>query len=152
MSRLLTVLMLYLAGYDIVRYISYEAQINKYKAGYYDALQISSQNWRENKNDYVPYIINFLQILYRCFKDLDDAFTDIALKKAKKSERVESILLGTIVPISKQEIMQKVPDISVKTVELVLGKMLKENKIKKIGTYKDARYMRNEVYPVSRIF
>ena len=48
--------------------------------------------------------------------------------------------------------MQKVPDISVKTVELVLGKMLKENKIKKIGTYKDARYMRNEVYPVSRIF
>ena len=144
--------MLYLAGYDIVRYISYEAQINKYKAGYYDALQISSQNWRENKNDYVPYIINFLQILYRCFKDLDDAFTDIALKKAKKSERVESILLGTIVPISKQEIMQKVPDISVKTVELVLGKMLKENKIKKIGTYKDARYMRNEVYPVSRIF
>ena len=142
-SRLLTVLMLYLAGYDIVRYISYEAQINKYKAGYYDALQISSQNWHDNKSDYVPFIINFLQVLYRCFKDLDDAFTDIALKKAKKSERVESILLASIVPISKQEILQKVPDISVKTIELVLGKMLKENKIKKIGTYKDARYMRN---------
>jgi hypothetical protein len=72
-----------------------------------------------------------MQILYRCYKDLDESFTDISLKKAKKSERVESILLDAIVPISKQDIMQKVPDISVKTVELVLGKMLKEKKIKK---------------------
>ena len=143
-SRLITVLLLYISGYDIVRYISYEGQINKYKAGYYEALQISSESWHENKNDYVPFIINFMQILYRCYKDLDESFTDISLKKAKKSERVESILLGAIVPISKQDIMQKVPDISVKTVELVLGKMLKEKKIKKIGTYKDARYTRND--------
>lgn len=40
--------------------------------------------------------------------------------------------------------MKKVPDISIKTVELVLGRMLKEDKIKKIGTYKDARYTRND--------
>ena len=49
------------------------------------------------------------------------------------------------VPISKQDIAEKVPDISVKTIELVLSKMLKENKIKKIGSYKDARYMRNNM-------
>ncbi len=143
-SRLLTVLLLYLSGYDIVRYISYEGQINKYKAGYYEALKVSSESWHDNKNDYIPFIINFMQILYRCYKDLDEAFTDISLKKAKKSERVESILLNAIVPISKQDIIQKVPDISVKTIELVLGKMLKEKRIKKIGTYKDARYTRND--------
>lgn len=51
--------------------------------------------------------------------------------------------MGAIVPVSKQDIMAKVPDVSVKTVELVLNKMLKERKIKKIGTFKDARYMRN---------
>ena len=145
-SRLITVLLLYMSGYDIVRYISYEGQINKYKAGYYEALQTSSESWHENKNDYVPVIVNFLQILYRCYKDLDESFTDISLKKAKKSERVENILLGAIVPISKQDILQKVPDISVKTVELVLGRMLKEKRIKKIGTYKDARYTRNDNY------
>ena len=144
-SRLLTVLLLYLSGYDIVRYVSYEGQVNKYKASYYESLEQSSRGWHENKNDYVPVIINFLQIIYRCFKDLDESFTDISLKKAKKSERVESILLGAIVPISKQDIAEKVPDISVKTIELVLSKMLKDNKIKKIGTYKDARYMRNNM-------
>ena len=141
-SRLLTVLLLYLSGYDIVRYISYEGQINKYKDSYYEALKTSSEKWHDNENDYVPFIVNFLQLLYRCFKDLDESFTDITLKKAKKSERVESILMGAIVPVSKQDIIAKVPDISVKTVELVLSKMLKENKIKKIGSYKDARYMR----------
>ena len=142
-SRLLTVLLLYKSGYDIVKYISFEGQINKYKDSYYEALRVSSDKWHENENDYVPFIVNFLQVLYKCFKDLDESFTDISLKKAKKSERVESILMGAIVPVSKQDIIAKLPDVSVKTVELVLGKMLKDNKIKKIGTYKDARYMRN---------
>ena len=141
-SRLLTVLLLYSFGYDIVRYISYEGQVNKYKESYYEALRISSEGWHENENDYVPFIINFLQILYKCFKELDNSFTEISLKKAKKSERVESVLLSAMTPISKQEIIEKVPDISVKTVELVLSKMLKDNKITKIGTFKDARYMR----------
>ena len=51
--------------------------------------------------------------------------------------------MNAIVPVSKQDIAAKVPDISIKTIELVLRKMLKEKKIKKIGTYKDARYMKN---------
>lgn len=141
-SRLLTVLLLYHSGYDIVKYISYEGQVNKYKENYYAALEQASVSWHEEKNDYIPFVLNFLQILYRCFKDLDDSFMKISLKKAKKSERVESILLSAIVPISKQEIQNKLPDVSIKTIELVLGKMLKDNRITKIGTYKDARYMR----------
>lgn len=142
-SRLLTVLLLYLSGYDIVRYISFEGQINRYKDSYYEALKSSSLEWHENKNDYVPFMVNHLQILYKCFKDLDESFTEISLKKAKKSERVENVLMGAIVPVSKQDIMARLPDISIKTVELVLGRMLKEKKIIKIGSYKDARYMRN---------
>lgn len=142
-SRLLTVLILYQSGYDIVSYISLEGQINKYRDEYYEALKASSESWHDNNNDYTPFIVYFLQIMYRCFKDLDDSFTTISLKKAKKSERVESILLDAAVPVSKNEILDKVPDVSVKTVELVLRRMLKEKKIKKIGTYRDARYMRN---------
>ena len=142
-SRLLTVLLLYMSGYDIVKYISFEGQINRYKDSYYDALRESSGSWHENENDYVPFIINFLQTLYRCYKDLDDAFMEISLKKAKKSERIKNVLLSAVVPVSKQDILDKVPDVSVKTVELVLNRMLKEGTIRKIGTFKDARYFRN---------
>ena len=143
-SRLLTVLLLYSSGYDIVRYVSFERQVEKYKAGYYETLKTSSEGWHENENDYIPFVIFFLQILYRCFKDLDDSFMDISLKKAKKSERVKNILLSAIVPISKQEVAEKMPDVSIQTIELVLNQLLKEKEIKKIGTYKDARYIRNK--------
>lgn len=141
-SRLMSVLMLYIAGYDICKYISFEGQINEYKDSYYQALQKSSVGWHENANDYMPFVINFLQLLYRCFKNLDDSFTEISLKKAKKSERVEAVLLSAIVPISKADVMHKLPDVSVKTVELVISKLLKTGKIDKIGTYRDARYIR----------
>jgi Fic family protein len=142
LSRLLTVFLLYRARYDIGRYMSIEGQINKYKESYYSALEQSSVGWHENKNDYTPFIVHFMQILYRCYKELDESFMDITLKKARKSERVEALLLNAIVPVSKSDILNKVPDISVKTVELVLGKMLKEGKIVKIGSYRNARYMK----------
>jgi Fic family protein len=141
-SRLLTVLMLYIAGYDIGKYISVENQINEYKESYYAALEQSSDGWHDNKNDYIPFIVNFLQILYKCFKELDESFMDISLKKAKKSERVEAVLMGAVVPISKADIEDKLPDVSVKTIELVLNRMLKDEKIEKIGTYRNARYMK----------
>jgi len=141
-SRLLTVLMLYISGYDIGKYISIENQIKKYKESYYAALEASSSGWHENKNDYTPFMVNFLQILYKCFKKLDESFMDISLKKAKKSERVEAVLMGAIAPISKADIEEKIPDVSVKTIERVLNKMLKEEKIEKIGSYRDARYIK----------
>lgn len=141
-SRLLTVLMLYIAGYDIGKYISVENQINEYKESYYAALEQASDGWHENKNDYIPFIVNFLQILYKCFKELDESFMDISLKKAKKSERVEAVLMGAVVPISKADIEDKLPDVSVKTIELVLNRMLKDAKIEKIGSYRNARYMK----------
>lgn len=141
-SRLLTIFLLYKHGYDIGRYISVEAQINEYKEAYYRALEESSSGWIENQNDYVPFIIYSLQILYRCYKLLDGGFTEIALKKAKKSERVEAVVMNALVPISKAEIAEKLPDVSIKTVESVLNKLQKNGKIQKIGSYRNARYMK----------
>jgi Fic family protein len=141
-SRLLTILLLYKHGYDIGRYISIEQQINRYREAYSEALEKSSLNWHSNENDYTPFMINFMQILYRCYKELDDRFIDGALHKAKKSERVRAIVLNSLVPISKQEIAAKAPDISIKTVELVLGQLQKNGEIKKIGSFRDAKYMR----------
>ncbi len=51
MSRLLTLLLLYRAGYIVGKYISIEMQIEKTKDTYYDALQASSVGWHEGTND-----------------------------------------------------------------------------------------------------
>lgn len=53
MSRLLSLLLLYKNGYDAGKYVSFEEQINNYKAYYYEALQQSSKGWAENENSYL---------------------------------------------------------------------------------------------------
>lgn len=141
-SRLLTLLLLYKSDFDIGKYISIENMINEYKNEYYEALSNSSKNWDTNKNDYEPFIIYMIQIIYKCYMKLDEDILDMIDKKLNKSDRIETVLLNSIVPISKREISDKFPDISNKLIENVLSKLLKEKKIIKIGNFKNATYYR----------
>ena len=141
-SRLLSLLLLYKNGFDVGKYISYEEQINKYKDLYYDALQRSSAGWETNENDYFPFIQNFLSMLYMCYKELDKRFAVVSGKKINKTARIEATVLNSLTSLSKAEICAIHPDISPSTVEAVLGKMLKEGKIKKTGASKNTKYIR----------
>ena len=143
MSRLLSLLLLYKAGFDAGKYISFEEQINKNKKSYYEALQKSSENWENNANDYLPFIENFIFTLLVCYKELDKRFALIQSNKVSKQERVEQTILHSLLPLGKQEINYILPDISVTTIEMVVSQMLKQGKIKKIGTFKDAKYIKN---------
>lgn len=140
-SRLLTLLLLYKSDYDICKYVSFEEQINYAKGAYYRALYESSQGWHENQNSYIPFIENFLMILYKCYKELDQRFSTINGKRLKKSERIEQTVLNSILPISKSEICEFLPDVSVTTVEAVLGKMVKEGTVRKLGQARNIKYV-----------
>ena len=144
MSRLLSLLLLYKNGYDTGKYVSFEEQINNYKSYYYDSLKKSSYYWHENKNDYIPFIENFLSTLYRCCKELDKRFAVLHGKKVTKTARVEACVLNSLTPISKSEICKIHPDISPTTVEAVLGTMLREGLIKIIGSGRSSKYIRNK--------
>lgn len=143
MSRLLSLLLLYKNGFDAGKYISFEEQINHYKARYYEALRLSSEGWNANENDYFPFIQNFLSTLYMCYKELDKRFAVVHGRKVTKSARIEATVLGSLTPISKAEICAIHPDISPTTVEAVLGKMVKDGSIKRIGASRNSRYIRN---------
>ncbi len=143
MSRLLSLLLLYKNGFDAGKYISFEEQINRYKDLYYDALQRSSTGWDTNANDYFPFMQNFLSTLYMCYKELDKRFAVVHGKRITKSARIEATILGSLAPISKAEICAIHPDISPTTVEAVLGKMVRDGQIKRIGASRGSRYIRN---------
>ena len=144
MSRLLSLLLLYKNGFDAGKYISFEEQINNHKAYYYEALRQSSAGWDTNENDYFPFIRNFLSTLYMCYRELDKRFAVLQGKRVTKTARVEATVLESLTPLSKSEICAIHPDISPTTVEAVLGRMIKAGQIKRIGTFKNARYIRNE--------
>ena len=140
-SRLLSLLLLYKNDYDICKYVSFEKQINQSKEHYYQALYESSQNWHENKNSYIPFMENFLLTLYKCYKELDQRFSVINGKRLKKNERIEQTVLNSVLPVSKTEICEILPDVSVTTIEATLGKLVKEGKVKKIGQSRSTKYV-----------
>ncbi|MBQ6899849.1 MAG: Fic family protein [Firmicutes bacterium] len=142
MSRLLSLLLLYKNGYDAGKYVSFEEQINNFKAYYYEALQQSSAGWHENGNSYVPFMENFLSMLYMCYKELDKRFAVVNGKKITKTARIEATVLNSLVPVSKADICAVLPDVSPTTVEAVLSKMVKSGQIRKIGQSRMTRYIR----------
>lgn len=143
MSRLLSLLLLYKNGYDAGKYVSFEEQINNSKEYYYESLRVSSEGWHTNENDYVPFIQNFLSTLYMCYKELDKRFAVLNGRKVTKKARVEAMILNSLTPLSKAEICKILPDVSPTTVEAVLGVMVKSGTIKKIGSGRNLKYIRN---------
>lgn len=142
MSRLLSLLLLYKNGFDAGKYVSFEEQINNYKAYYYEALKQSSDDWETNNNSYFPFIENFLSSLYMCYKELDKRFAVVNGKKITKKARIEATVLNSLTPISKAEICKILPDVSPTTVEAVLGTMIKSGSIKRIGASRSTRYIK----------
>ena len=144
MSRLLSLLLLYKNGFDAGKYVSFEEQINNYKSYYYESLEKSSEGWENNENTYIPFIENFLSMLYMCYKELDKRFSAVNSGKITKKARIEATILNSLTPLSKSEICNILPDVSPTTVEAVLGAMVKDGRVKLIGKSKASRYLRNK--------
>ena len=142
LSRLLSLLLMYKNGFDAGRYISFEEQIDRYKDLYYDALQRSSAGWEAGQNDYFPFMQNFLSMLYMCYKELDKRFAVVEGHRITKTARIENTILGSLTPLSKAEICAIHPDISPTTVEAVLGRMVRDGSVRRIGASRGARYIR----------
>ena len=140
MSRLLSLLLLYKCGFSAGKYVSIEEQINTYKNYYYTSLQKSSERWRENDNSYFPFIDNFLFNLKMSYFELDSRFANFKDKKITKKQRIEDFITGSLLPVSKRDICEKLPDISVTTVEVELGRLLKSGEIEKIGNGRETKY------------
>jgi len=143
-SRLLSLLLLYKNGFDAGKYISFEEQINNSKGYYYEALKESSVSWNTNENTYIPFIQNFLSTLYLCYKELDKRFNVVNSNKITKKARIEATILNSLVPVSKSEVCSILPDVSPTTVEVVLGNMVKDEKIKIIGKGKNTKYIKKQ--------
>jgi len=143
MSRLLSLLLLYKNGFDAGKYISFEEKINNYKSYYYDSLRQSSVGWDTNGSEYYPFIENFLSTLYICYKELDKRFAVLNGKRITKKARIEATVLKSLTPLSKAEICKILPDVSPTTVEAVLGEMVKDAKIQRIGGSRASQYIRS---------
>ena len=143
MSRLLTLLLLYRAGYIVGKYISIEKMIENTKETYYEALQNSSANWHEGDNDYIPFVQYTLAVILAAYREFSSRVKLLSSNDLSKPERIREIIKETLGTITKTEIMKKCPDISQVTVQRALNDLLKSGEILKIGGGRYTTYMWN---------
>ena len=132
MSRLLTTLLLYKSDFVIGRYISLEKKIEMTKDEYYIALQESSQNWHEEKNDDTPFIKYILGIILAAYRDFEEGVKMVGKKMSAKDMVIKAIG-SKIGKFTKNDIMELCPEIGRGSVENALKALCEEGIIKKEG-------------------
>ena len=142
MSRLLTLLLLYRAGFIVGKYISIEKLIEKSKDSYYEALQASSQDWHEDGNSYLPFLRYMLGIVVKAYNEFEDRVEHLRYRKISKPERIKAIIERTPGKITKKELSQACPDISLTTIERTLADLVNVGFIEKTGRGKGTAYVK----------
>ena len=142
MSRLLTLLLFYRAGYIVGKYISMEMLIEKSKETYYEVLQASSFGWHEENNDYIPFIKYYLGITLKAYNEFESRVENLKYHNMSKPDRIKSLIDNKLGKITKKEIMDFCPDISKVTVERTLTDLVKNGYIKKVGSGPSTAYIK----------
>ena len=143
MSRLLTLLLLYQAGYYVGKYISIEKLIERTKESYYEELQASSMGWHEEENDYAPFVKYFLGVVVASYREFFERTKLITSVKMSKPERIAEEIRNHIGTITKAELVEQVPDVSQTTVQRTLTELTKQGKILKLGAGPYIKYRWN---------
>ena len=142
MSRLLTLLLFYKAGYIVGKYISMEMLIEKTKETYYEALQVSSTGWHENENSYEPFVKYYLGITLKAYNEFESRVEHLKNRTLSKPERIRAMIDQKVGKITKREILDACPDISKTTVERTLTELVKSGYIAKVGSGPATGYVR----------
>ena len=141
MSRLLTLLLLYQSGFIVGKYISIEKIIEDSKETYYEVLQDSSINWHENTNDYKPFVNYMLGIIVGAYREFESRVKLLTNPKFSKPDRIREMIKNHIGTITKSELIEMNPDISVTTIQRTLADLLKRGEIEKIGGGRYTKYV-----------
>ncbi len=143
MSRLLTLLLLYRAGYIVGKYISIEKMIERSKETYYEALQASSAGWHGQQNDYAPFVQYTLGVVVAAYREFSARVQVLVTKGLSKPDRIRELIQNTLGPITKTEIMARCPDISQATVQRTLIELHTNGDILKLGGGRYTKYIWN---------
>lgn len=142
MARLLTLLLLYQAGYEVGRFISLETVIENSKDSYYDTLHQSSQGWTTGDHTLTPwteYLLGTFAAAYREFEGRVDLLTS---SRGAKTDLVLEAIANTFGDFSVQDLVRKCPTVGIDLIRLKLKEQRKLGKVECLGRGRGARWRR----------
>ncbi len=141
-GRLLTLLLLYQAGYEVGRYISLERIIEESKETYYEVLLKSSREWHEGKHDLRPWWEYFLGTIIAAYKEFEERVGTITTARGAKREMVRQTIRHMPSRFHFGELQRACPGISYPTLKRALMDLKRQKKIRCLGKGRDAEWER----------
>ena len=142
MGRLLTLLLLYQAGYEVGRFISLERIIEDSKETYYEALLKSSQYWHEAKHDLCPWSNYFLGTLVAAYKEFEERVGRVTSARGAKRDMIRQTIERLPTRFRFRELHRACPGVSYPTLKRALFDLKRERKVRCLGKGRDAEWER----------
>lgn len=128
-SRLLLLMQLYQAGYEVGRYISLERLIEQNKERYYETLKLSSEDWHEGHNDPWPYAGYLLFTLKEAYGEMEDRLGRVGEPRGAKAARVREAVLSQTAEFKLADLERSCPGVGRDWIRSVLFQLRREGKI-----------------------
>jgi hypothetical protein len=123
MGRLLTLLLLYRAGYGVGRYISLERVIEESRETYYEALQASSARWHQGRHDIRPWISYLLGTFLAAYGEFEERAGTLMSSRGGKTRLVEAAIERLPATFRMTDLEQMCPNVTRDMIRVVLRRM-----------------------------
>lgn len=143
MARLLTLLLLYQAGYEVGRFISLERIVEDTKQSYYDTLYQSSQNWHQGQHNLLPWYSYFLGVIVlSAYREFEQRVGLVASARGAKTAMVLDAIANLPREFSIKDLQERCPTVGVDLIRRILRQEREAKRLKCLGRGADARWQR----------
>ena len=139
-GRLLTLLLLYQAGYEVGRYISLERIVEESKETYYEALLKSSHGWHEGEHDLRPWWNYFVGMLTAAYKEFEERVGTITSARGAKRVMVRDAIERMTGRFTIDELRRVCPGVSYPTLQRALAELRREGRVRSLGRGPNAKW------------
>jgi Fic family protein len=142
MARLLSLMLLYHADFEVGRYVSLERVIEESKETYYEALEASSRHWHDGKHNPHPWMNYFWGMLLAAYKEFEQRVGELKDAPGAKTSLIEQAVRRRVTPFGISDIEAECPGVSRDMVRVVLRQMRDRGEVESLGKGRSAKWRR----------
>jgi len=143
MARLLSLLLLYRAGYEVGRYVSLEKLVEQTRESYYDCLFQSSQGWHDGQHNLLPWAEYFLGLLTASYREFENRVGQLTTAHGAKTKMILDGLRGLPETFRISELQAACPQVSLDLIRKVMNQMKAEGKVESMGKGRHATWRKH---------
>jgi Fic family protein len=143
LARLLTLLLLYQAGYGVGRYISLERLVSDTRESYYEALQSAGDGWHDDRHDIWPWLEYLIGIILAAYGEFEVRVGVLGEGRGAKSAAIENFIRSALPDeFTIAQVREAALGASDSLIGKVLARLRDEGVIEPLGTGRAARWRR----------